>query len=263
MSDTFLDKILVKTRERVKTLKQNIAISTVISRAEQARNIAEPHRFHFALDQADRTNIIAEIKRASPSKGVINAEIDVAEVAKSYESGGAAAISVLTETEFFGGSSADLILVCKTVQIPVLRKDFIVDEYQIYEAAAFGADAILLIVAALTENELIRFVRLAQDDLGMDALVEVHTSHELTVANGIGANIIGVNNRDLQTLKVSLDVSRHLIAERPVNTLMIAESGLSTRDEIKELKALGFDGFLIGETLMRTANATKTLGGWI
>ena len=169
----------------------------------------------------------------------------------------------MTETEFFGGSLIDLVLVSQTARIPILRKDFMIDEYQIYEAAAFGSDAILLIVAALKQDELIRFLRLAQDDLGMDALVEVHTSDEFEIAKSIGASIIGVNNRDLQSLEVSLDVSRRLIDQRPANALMIAESGISARDEIDELKELGYNGFLIGETLMRTENARETLGGWV
>ena len=263
MSGTFLDKIVAKTRERVASVKCETGLAAIKLRAEEIRKIAEPHKFRTALKRTDRTNIIAEIKRASPSKGVINADIDVAEVATAYESGGAAAISVLTETEFFGGSLIDLVLVSQTVRIPILRKDFMVDEYQIYEAAAFGSDAILLIVAALKQDELIRFLWLAQDDLGMDALVEVHTSDDLEIAISIGANIIGVNNRDLQSLEVSLDVSRRLIDQRPANALMIAESGISTRDEINELKGLGYNGFLIGESLMRTENARETLGGWV
>ncbi|MEO6050423.1 MAG: indole-3-glycerol phosphate synthase TrpC [Pyrinomonadaceae bacterium] len=263
MSETFLDKIVAKTHKRVASAKRDVDPSGIKSNAAQVRSRAEPHRFRRALKRTGRTHIIAEIKRASPSKGIINADIDVAEVARSYESGGAAAISVLTETEFFGGSLTDLTVVSQTAKIPILRKDFIVDEYQIYEAAAFGADAVLLIVAALSEEELIRFQLLTQDELGMDTLVEVHTSEDLAVATEIGANIIGVNNRDLRSLEVSLDVSRRLIAGRPANTLMISESGLSTQDEIEELKGLGFNGFLIGETLMRTGNASDMLGGWI
>lgn len=263
MEQTFLDKIVLKTRQRVESIKREIGTDAVNLRATAARKIATPHKFRDSLSRNDRTNIIAEIKRASPSKGVINDKIDVAEIARNYESGGAAAISVLTETEYFGGSLADLSRVSQTVRIPILRKDFIVDEYQIYEAAAMGADAILLIVAALSEDELTSLRKLAQDELGMDALVEVHNRKELEIAAKIGAGIIGINNRDLHSLEVSLDVSRQLIADRPENTLMVSESGISSREEIDELKRLGFDGFLIGETLMRTANAAETLGAWI
>ncbi len=261
MSETFLDKVVTKTRESVDRIKSVGYADAMKWRAERMRNSVEPHLFHAALSRKDCTNIIAEIKRSSPSKGVINANIKVDQLARQYESGGASAISVLTENEYFGGEIADLILVAKTVNIPVLRKDFTVDAYQIYEAAAAGADAVLLIVAALSEAELIEFSAIVED-LGMDALVEVHTAQELETAQKIGAKIIGINNRNLQTLEVSLDISRQLIFERPVNALMIAESGIKTRDEIEGLRALGFDGFLIGETLMRTDDATIILETW-
>lgn len=263
MSDLFLDKIIAKTRKRVAGAKEIARPASVELSAKQVRLGKTAHSFWSSLGQSGRTNIIAEIKRASPSKGVINAGIDVADVARAYQSGGAAAISVLTETEYFGGSLADLELVSQISQIPVLRKDFMIDEYQIYEAAAYGADAILLIVAALTEAELVSFQRIARDELGMDALVEVHSSEELETARRIGANLIGVNNRNLKTLDVSLDVSRQLIGERPPRALMIAESGISTRNEIDELRGLGFDGFLIGETLMRTGDPSAVLKAWI
>ena len=262
MTETFLEKIVAKTREKVEQTRSLGYADAIERRAKKMRAAKEPNRFHAALSRRDRTNIIAEIKRASPSKGVISADIDVAKVARNYASGGAAAISVLTENEYFGGDTMDLVVVAKTVDIPVLRKDFMVDSYQIYEAAAAGAEAILLIVAALNRQELVEFAAIAED-LGMDSLIEVHTAEELETARKIGANIIGVNNRNLQTLEVSLDVSRELITKRPDGVLMIAESGLSTKDEIDELKALGFDGFLIGETLMRTGNASETLGGWV
>lgn len=262
MNETFLDKIIAKTREKVARNRSLGYADAIERRAKKVRSAKEANRFHAALSRQDRTNVIAEIKRASPSKGVIKSDIDVAKVARSYADGGAAAISVLTESEYFGGDMVDLVIAAKTVNIPVLRKDFIVDGYQIFEAAAAGADAILLIVAALSEAELVEFSAIAAG-LGMDALVEVHTAVELEKALRIGAKIVGVNNRNLQTLEVSLDVSRQLIADRPDDVLMIAESGLTTKDEIDELKALGFDGFLIGETLMRTGNASETLGGWV
>ena len=262
MTETFLEKIIAKTRQRVEQTRGLGYGDAVKRRAEKVRSSKGANRFHASLSRSDRKNIIAEIKRASPSKGVINADINVAQVARNYAAGGAAAISVLTENEYFGGEIADLVLAARTIDIPILRKDFTVDAYQICEAAAAGADAILLIVAALTEQELVEFSRIAAD-LGMDSLVEVHTSEELEIAKNIGAKIIGVNNRNLQTLEISLDVSRELIRKRPEGVLMIAESGISTKEEIDELKALGFDGFLIGETLMRTGNASETLGGWV
>ena len=175
MSETFLDKIVAIKREKVERQKSETDIAALKERAFAVRQNAESHRLKTALSRKDRTNIIAEIKRASPSKGVINDTIDVAEVAKSYRDGGAAAISVLTEEDFFKGSLDDLIAVRNAVDLPILRKDFIVDEFQIYESAAAGADAILLIVAVLTAEDLRDFLRLGRDSLGMDAIVEVHT----------------------------------------------------------------------------------------
>ena len=263
MSDTFLDKILVVKCEKVERQKRETDIDALTAQAFAVRQNAESHRLRTALSRQDRTNIIAEIKRASPSKGIINDTIDVTEVAKNYEKGGAAAISVLTEEFFFKGSLDDLIAVRNAVGLPVLRKDFVVDEFQIYESAAAGADVILLIVAVLTGENLKDFLRLGRDILAMDVIVEVHTAEELEVAANVGADIIGINNRDLRSFDVSLDVSRKLIMQRPANALMITESGLSAREEIDELKNLGFDGFLIGERLMRAAKASETLGGWI
>lgn len=263
MSETFLTKIVRETRVKVASQKSKTDLTSLRDRAMEQRANSEPHRLADALSQKDRTNIIAEIKRASPSKGIINDMIDVGEMAGKYESGGAAAISVLTEPVYFKGSLDDLVAARSAVKIPILRKDFTVDEFQIYEAAAAGADAILLIVAALAIEDLVHFLKLAREDLGMDALVEIHDSKELGTAADIGANIIGVNNRNLHSLEVSLDTSRKLISERPESGLLVAESGLSTRDEITELRSLGFDGFLIGESLMRTVNVTETLGGWV
>ncbi len=263
MIETFLDKIVRETRVKVAKQKAAADVTSLQSRALDRRANSEPHRLADALSRKDRTNIIAEIKRASPSKGVINDRIDVVEMARQYESGGAAAISVLTEPEYFKGSLNDLIAVRSAVRTPILRKDFTVDEFQIYEAAAAGADVVLLIVAGLEKAVLLRLLELARDELGMDALVEVHDSRELAIAVEIGADIIGINNRDLHSLEVSLDTSRGLIAERPANVLLVTESGLVTRDEVEELRSLGFDGFLIGETLIRASNAAKTLGGWV
>jgi len=276
MTGTILDKIIERKRERLVELKVEVSLSDIRSAAHVYRSDAPAHAFANALGgtdtqagrlrsdairRSDRVRIIAEIKRASPSKGVINDRINVAEVAKNYAASGAAAISVLTEEEFFKGSLDDLRAAKTAVDLPVLRKDFTIDEYQLYESAAAGADAILLIVAALTEDELKRFREIAEDELSMDVIVEVHSAEELEVAKRIGARIIGVNNRNLKTFDVSLDVSRELIAHRPAKALMIAESGLSTRAEIDELRRLGFDGFLIGETLMREPQILRALAG--
>jgi indole-3-glycerol phosphate synthase len=259
MKGTILEKIIDIKRGRVRTLKQHANIPKLMADARAARAKAGEHRFRNALSDLARINLIAEFKRASPSKGVINDRLDPIPAAVSYKNGGACAISVLTEEDFFYGSLDDLRVIKNTVDLPILRKDFFIDEFQIYEAAEAGADAILLIVAVLTEGKLMNFLQLAQDGLGMDALVEVHTWSEMEMAKRVGANIIGVNNRDLKTFNVSLDVSRDLIQQKPANALMIAESGISTRDEIVELRTLGFDGFLVGETLMRAGDAKETL----
>jgi indole-3-glycerol phosphate synthase len=258
MSETFLDKIICKTRERVESLKGRTDINELRELAAHSTAHRSANSFRKALEQKDRTNIIAEIKRASPSKGVINEGVDVSEQARSYEQGGAPAISVLTEEQFFKGSIDDLKAVRKAVMLPILRKDFTIDEFQIYEAAAAGADAVLLIVAALSSESLRDFQMLASN-LGMSALVEVHTLAELEIAASIGAGLIGVNNRNLQTFEVSLEVSRQLINYRPAGALMIAESGISSREQIDELKTLGFDGFLVGESLMRADGTRKSL----
>jgi indole-3-glycerol phosphate synthase len=255
MKATFLDEIISVTSSRVKFLAKSERDDMAV-RAREVRRKAEALRLSKALEQRARTNIIAEIKRASPSKGVINDKINVAETAKMYEREGACAISVLTEGKYFRGSIDDLRVVRRTVDVPILRKDFTVDEFQIYEAAEAGADAVLLIVAALSSETLREFQSLAHQ-LGLDALVEVHTLAELAVATTIEAKLIGVNNRDLKTFGVSLDVSRELIKHRPDGSLMIAESGISSREQIDELRSLGFDGFLVGESLMRAGSMGK------
>ncbi len=256
---TVLDEILALKRRRVAQAKAACDFSELKIKAHQARQSAKSFALSSRLKNSDRIHVIAEIKRASPSKGVINDKIDVAETARSYERGGAAAISVLTEEDKFQGSLEDLKLVRQTISLPILRKDFIFDEFQITEAAASGADAVLLIAAMLDDETLLNLRRLAENELRMDALVEVHTGKELERAEGIGATLIGVNNRDLHSFEVSLDVSRELIKFAPLGATLIAESGLQTREDLAELKNLGFRGFLIGETLMRSADIEKTL----
>jgi len=258
MSEMFLDKIIDTTRERVKVLKAATDVGKLCSKATEIRSLRPLNSLHAALSKTHQTNIIAEIKRASPSRGIINDHVDVGQQAQNYKIGGACAISVLTEETYFKGSIDDLKTARAAVDLPLLRKDFTIDEFQIYEAAAAGADAILLIVAALTSENLLDFQTLAHE-LGMDAIVEVHTAEEIEIAAQVDAPIVGVNNRDLKTFDVTLDISRRLINHRPKNALMIAESGISSREQIRELKDLGFDGFLVGESLMRTANSKYML----
>jgi indole-3-glycerol phosphate synthase len=216
--------------------------------------------FRQALERPQRINVIAECKRRSPSRGVLKASYDPASIALGYERGGAAAISVLTEPTFFDGSLDHLIAVRHTTSLPILRKDFIVDRYQILEARAAGADAVLLIVAALTPLALKQLHQTAAE-LGLDVLVEIHDVPELRVALDAGASIIGVNNRNLRTLGVDTDVSRRAVELIPEETIAVAESGLRTGDDLEELKAAGYDAFLIGERLMTTDDPGRALSG--
>jgi indole-3-glycerol phosphate synthase len=219
-----------------------------------------PHRLLEALtSESPRLKIIAEFKRRSPSLGIIRDDLSVDEVARRCERGGACAISVLTDEEFFGGSIADLRLARSSTNLPLLRKDFIIDPIQIYEAAIAGADAVLLIVAALDDASLKELRALAEDELGLDALVEVHGSAELNRALNADAKIIGVNNRNLRTFRISLDTSERLIAEAPRDRIMISESGLQSAKSLRHLQALGFRGFLIGEALMGSSDPETAL----
>ena len=258
----FLQKIIKKKRERLETLRPEISLEELREQAIHARTHSVSYRLRNALQNTSRTNIIAEFKRVSPSKGAIKPNADPANVARNYLAGGAAAISVLTEEDFFGGSLKDLKTVIASIddKIPVLCKDFIIEESQVYRAALAGASAVLLIVAAFEEDEkLIRLRLIIEEELKMDALVEVHTAQEMQRAIGIGAKIIGINNRDLHTFEVSLDTSIELQKLAPAEVLLISESGLKTVSEIEFLRELGFDGFLIGETLMRAENEREAL----
>lgn len=255
----FLSEIISLKRARLSRLKETMGLDELRARAVDLRANAKAHAFHAAVSERGRINVIAEIKRASPSKGEIRADVDPARMALQYEAGGAAAISVLTEEDRFRGSLDDLRAVRRAVSLPLLRKDFIFDEYQLYEAAAAGADALLLIVAALADEELTRLVRVTEEELRMDALVEVHTLEELSRARACGATLIGVNNRDLHTFEVSLDTSVQLAHGAPPGLSLISESGLRDADDLRRLRALGYDAFLIGESLMRAADPRRAL----
>lgn len=257
--NNFLGEIIKLKKKRLAIAREKISLEDLKRKVFAVRENSDSHRLQTALMRNDKINIIAEIKRASPSKGVINDKINVAELARHYEKGNACAISVLTEEDKFQGSLEDLKTAKSAVEIPVLRKDFIFDEFQIYEAAEAGADVILLVAAMLNDKVLSKLHRLAERDLGLDVLVEVHALQELERIKKMGAKIIGINNRDLHSFKVSLDVSRRLIKHAPEDALMIAESGLQTREDLLELKGLGFRGFLIGETLMKSNNVENEL----
>lgn len=256
-----LTEIIATKRERVSAAKEVVRLEEMRRLASEVRSEAKRHVFSDAL-RADGINIIAEFKRRSPSKGTIRADANLIEVVRSYEGGGAVAISVLTEEDYFAGSLDDLRSVKATVALPVLRKDFVFEEYQVYEAAAAGADAILLIVAALDDESLLHLRRLAEDELGIDALVEVHTGDELKRAADCGAKLIGVNNRDLRTFEVSLQTSLSLARQMPDDSVSISESGLHTSDDLRRLHEAGYRGFLIGERLMRADHPEEALRGF-
>ena len=255
----FLNKIIATKRRRLARAMAERPLADLRLAAGGARRNADAHRLRAALANAERLNVIAEIKRASPSKGELRRQLEPAAVARAYRAGGAAAVSVLTEEDYFLGSLADLRAVRAAVALPVLRKDFIVDEWQVYETAAAGADALLLIVAALDDEKLTRLRRLAEDELGLDALVEVHTLTELRRAESCGASLVGVNNRNLHTFAVSQETSVELIAARRTEARFVSESGLRTHADLQRLRALGFDGFLVGETLMRADDPAAAL----
>ncbi len=222
-----------------------------------------PARGFAAALAAPGLAIIAEIKRASPSRGVLDADLDPAARAGSYEEGGAAAVSVLTEPRYFHGGPADLAVVRESVAVPVLRKDFTVDELQIWEARAMGADAVLLIVAALSAAEVRRFLEVAAA-AGLAALVEVHNEAEAEIALAAGATIVGVNNRDLTTFDVDLATAEKIGPILRDASITVAESGIFTRDDARRMEAAGYDAILVGESLVTSgdpARAIRALAG--
>ncbi len=260
MTKHIFSQILDRKRKAIAQLRADPASRDFGERALEIRKNAQAHRFLRALESdPPRLIIIAEFKRRSPSVGTIRDDLTVSEIVRCYERGGAAAISVLTDEGYFGGSIGDLCTARSVTKLPLLRKDFIIDRIQILEAATAGADAVLLIVAALDDVSLGQLRTLAEDELGLDALVEVHSSEELTRALNAGAKIIGVNNRDLRTFRVSLNTSERLIAEAPRDKIMISESGLHRTDSLLHLHKLGFRGFLIGQALMRAPDPEAAL----
>ena len=249
---TRLDDILETTRATVAQAKKRVPVAEL----ERCASAHHPRGWAAALRRkaAAGAAVIAEIKKASPSKGLIRADFDVAWLASRYAAGGAAALSVLTDEPYFQGALPNLEIASGTVALPCLRKDFMVDEYQIVEARAHRADAILLIAAALGDAEMKRFAAAAHD-FSLDVLVEVHTPAELDrvldTLGPSGADAIGVNNRDLKTFDVRLETSFELVERIPRDAVRVTESGISTPEHITRLRAAGFDAFLIGESLMR------------
>ena len=250
-----LDDIVDYKKKELVRQKALVSLSSLEKRAKDAD---EPRGFAQSLAKAPKMALIAEIKKASPSAGMIRQDFDPIQIAKAYAAGGASAISVLTDERFFQGSLSRLEKVRQAVQIPVLRKDFIIDPLQIYEARAVGADAVLLIVAILNDSQLQAYLDLCTA-LKMDALVEVHTKEELDRALAVGAQMIGINNRDLKTFSVHLETTERLIANIPKGILCVSESGIKGHDDMRRLAKAGVHAVLVGTSLMKANNMDEKI----
>jgi indole-3-glycerol phosphate synthase len=264
-----LDQIVAATRKRVAEAKRSADLRDLERKAEQhvlrgfRRALENPHfwqnRPEVGHPQTEgRIAVITELKKASPSKGLIRADFHPAELAQELESAGAAALSVLTDKEFFQGSLENLRAASAAVQIPCLRKDFIIDQFQLVEARANAADAVLLIAAALTQAELIRLAAAAREQR-LDVLCEVHDAAELQRALDAGCDLIGVNTRDLRTFKVNLKIAFELAEKFPPGVVRVAESGIHSSETISQLRAAGYNAFLVGESLMRAESPGAVL----
>jgi len=250
---TYLDRILERTRLRVELARRERRFEDL---DREARHAGPVRDFAGAI-RAPGMSLIAEVKRRSPSKGVIRSDIDPAEVADAYERGGARALSVLTEPEFFAGSLDDLARARDATKLPTLRKDFVIDPYQVVEASIAGADALLLIVAALPDAGLFAELAAAAAHHGLAVLVEVHADRELDPAFEIDPELLGVNQRDLGTFEVDKGLAVRLRHYLPDGVAMVAESGIATRADVEELEEAGVDGMLVGETLMRAGDPAR------
>ncbi|MDO9542032.1 MAG: indole-3-glycerol phosphate synthase TrpC [Kiritimatiellia bacterium] len=254
----FLKKIIAKRRQDVGKAKKDVSLQTLQEKLKSGRQTVSLIARLQSEPAGKRANIIAEIKRASPSEGVLRPDLNPAKLAREYEEAGAAAISILTEPHYFLGSESDLQEVRKAVKIPILRKDFIVDSYQVYQSAALGADVILLIVAAL-ELPLLRELYAAANEANLEAIIEVHTRPELETALQFPKAIVGVNSRNLATLGTDIATAINLAASIPKDRIAIAESGIKSRREIETLLALGYRGFLIGTSLLKAKSPGAAL----
>ncbi|MDD6551832.1 MAG: indole-3-glycerol phosphate synthase TrpC [Lachnospiraceae bacterium] len=252
-----LDEIAAKTRERIVSQKKEISPEKMHKAADAKADEGEVPSFLDALKKPG-ISVICEVKKASPSKGLIAPDFPYLEIAKEYEAAGASAISCLTEPHWFLGSDEYLKEITSEVSIPVLRKDFTIDEYMVDQARVFGASAVLLICAILTPDK-IRKYKARAEELGMDALVEAHNAEEIRTAIDCGAKIIGVNNRNLKDFTVDTDNTKRLIDLIPDDTVFVSESGIKTADDVRKLRELGADAVLIGETLMRAEDKKAKL----
>lgn len=252
-----LNDILLQKRKDLDELKQRMPLQR-LQRIIEKTERPKPRSFRNAILSGKHLNIIAELKKASPSEGVLRENFQPLRIASLYEYAGACAISVLTEPHFFKGRPSYLKTVRQVTRLPLLRKDFIFDRFQLYETALLEADAFLLIASILGEEELKDLIALGKE-LHMDALVEVHSDAELKKAVEAGATIIGINNRDLKTLKIDPDRAKHLIPHVPKGIAIVVESGLSTHEELLIYKSLGANAFLIGSALMKSKDIAKSL----
>lgn len=253
-----LEEIAARTRERIAKEKSCISVSELENRIQEVNKNAGKRITLLQALQKDGMSYICEVKKASPSKGLIAPDFPYRAIAKEYEQAGASAISCLTEPFYFQGADQYLREIAATVQIPVLRKDFTVDEYMIYQAKSLGASAVLLICAILDDGELRAYRQLAKE-LGLDALVEAHDEYEVDRALNLGAEIVGVNNRDLRTFQVDMNNSIRLRKMAPDNVVFVSESGIRTPEDIRLLYENKVDGALIGETLMRSPDKKAAL----
>lgn len=242
-----LDKIIARKKQEIADSKSEISL-------QQLKDSEFFNRKTLSLKETlkSKSGIIAEFKRQSPSKGIINDKVSPLEVVSAYENFGASAVSILTDKDFFGGNFEDILNVRNHINIPILRKDFMIDEYQFYEAKSIGADIILLIASCLSPNQVSEFTELAHN-LDLEVLLEIHTEEELQHINK-NVDFVGINNRNLKDFKVDLQHSIHLKNQLPENTLSIAESGIYSEEDFKFLKEKGFDGFLMGEYFMKNEN---------
>ena len=243
-----LDTIIGHKLKELEFDKNSVPLSTLYSKLNSLPSTKD---FLGAISKTGEMNLIAEVKKKSPSKGIIRAEFDPVRIAETYAEYGAAAISILTDVRFFDGKLEYLTSIREVVDVPLLRKDFTIDPYHIYEARVGGADAILLIVAALTSNQLQEFIDIASS-LSMAAVVEVHTEEELEIALDVGAEIIGINNRNLKTFHTDLETTFRLYELIPDNIVVISESGILSREDVRKLEQVGLNAILVGESLMRS-----------
>jgi indole-3-glycerol phosphate synthase len=257
---TILDRILAVKRGEIAAARARVPQAAIEKRASEAPPVRDFVQAMRARIAAGRPAVIAEIKRASPSKGLLRADFDPAAIAKSYESGGAACMSVLTDAEFFQGTPEHLVAARSACALPALRKDFVVEPYQVSESRAWGADCILLIAACLSVDQMLSLEALAVR-LGMAVLVEVHDAAELKSALALQTPLIGINNRNLRTFETRLETTLDLLAMVPADRVVVTESGIASREDVERLRSRGVQAFLVGETFMRATDPGAALAG--